>query len=152
MSENAPCARRPSGQTVPSSPDPRTSPKPPRAGMIVLPAEVFLMLMRVIVLPFCPGTISPVGSLLVHVFLVPTTLGDAKGRRLRASYTTRLVVIPHTGEPWGSLERAYWAAKSAISVRKGSTSGCSTVTTPSPPARFSTRLCCAVGRDGRSIR
>ena len=79
MSKNAPCARRPSGQTVSSSPDPRTSPKPPRAGMIVLPVEVVLMLMSVIVLPFLSWNHFARRFLLVHVFLVPTTLGAATG-------------------------------------------------------------------------
>jgi hypothetical protein len=54
MSKNAPWARRPSGHTVPSSPAASTNPKPPRAGTIELPAEVFLMLMSVIVSPFLP--------------------------------------------------------------------------------------------------
>ncbi len=59
--------------------------------MIVLPAEVFLMLMSVIVLPlFRPETLFARGSLSVHVCLMTTTLGINRGVRLRASYTSRL--------------------------------------------------------------
>jgi|APSaa5957512493_1039668.scaffolds.fasta_scaffold150380_1 hypothetical protein len=152
MSKNAPCARRPSGQTVPSSPDPRTSPRPPRAGMIVLPAEVFLMLIRVIVLPFLPRNHFARRFLLVHVFLMPTTLGGVNGGRLRASYTTRLGVIPHIDEPCGSLARASGVTETIVSVQKGSTAGRGTATPSSPPARVPTRLGCTVSRAGRSIR
>ena len=108
MSKNAPWARRPSGHTVPSSPAPRTNPSPPRAGMMALPAETFLMLMSVIVLPFFrPGTVCP-WFLSVRVCLMPTTLGfsqwgDSELATQRACGVSPTTVshMARAGEPVG---------------------------------------------------
>ena len=71
--------------------------------MIVLPAEVFLMLILVMVLPFMPRNHFARRFPLVHVFLVGTTLGGLKGGRGGGSSelaTQRdCEPSPHVGEP-----------------------------------------------------
>ena len=77
---------------MPSSPAASTNPKPPRAGTIEVPAEVFLMLMSVIVSPFCFAPESywsaQTVGLLMPKHLMQNILEVAEGTGHKASYTT----------------------------------------------------------------